>query len=283
VVRRYAAEGADAELPAQLGRVVQVDPLKPKLKPPRDERLKLRCVAPLSNFAFKINLRRYNWAEDDRFEEEERSRSGQRSPVELIGAELTPVVPEDRSAHGDGNGNGNGNETENGNGNGNRHGIGSGIKSGHVGVGGSEEDSEQSPVTPKYGELASVAGVGVVGGDSGVGGVDSVPSPHSSVNVKLPQLRIKVDGGGRDGGGGDGGGGGGGGGWDRSGGGGGGRGSGGIGGGGGGGGGGDLGSVSGESSELGPVSGVTVSGVDLEVAPCRCYPPRHPTHFEPAF
>jgi len=207
----------------------------------------------------KVLTRNYqpNWAEDDRFEEEERSRSGQRSPVELTNAELTPVVPEDGSAHGDGNGSGNGNETENGN----------GIKSGHGGVGGSEEDGEGSPVTPKYGELVSGAGVG---------GGDSVPSPHSSVNVKLPQLRIKVDGGGEGGGGGGGGRGGGGGG-------GGGGGSAGVGGGGGGGGGGELGSVerTSSSSEVGSVSGVTVSGVDLEVAPCRCCPPRHPTHFEP--
>jgi len=39
---------------------VQVDRMKPKLKPPRSKHLKLRCVVPLSNFAFKFNLRRYS-------------------------------------------------------------------------------------------------------------------------------------------------------------------------------------------------------------------------------
>ena len=38
---------------------MQVDPIKPKLKPPRSERLKLHCDHPLSRFACKFNLRRY--------------------------------------------------------------------------------------------------------------------------------------------------------------------------------------------------------------------------------
>ena len=42
------------------GRAVQVDPIKPKLKPPRTERLKLMCDVLLSTFAFKFNLRRCN-------------------------------------------------------------------------------------------------------------------------------------------------------------------------------------------------------------------------------
>jgi hypothetical protein len=33
--------------------------MEPKFKPPRSRRLKLRCVIPLSYFAFKFNLRRY--------------------------------------------------------------------------------------------------------------------------------------------------------------------------------------------------------------------------------
>jgi len=41
------------------GRVVQIDPIKPKLKPPRYERLELRYDGPLSNAAFKFNLRCY--------------------------------------------------------------------------------------------------------------------------------------------------------------------------------------------------------------------------------
>ena len=38
---------------------MQVDPIKPKLKPPRTKRLKLDYDELLSNFAFKFNLRRY--------------------------------------------------------------------------------------------------------------------------------------------------------------------------------------------------------------------------------
>ena len=42
-----------------LGRAVQVDPIKPMLKPPGTKRLKLNCDVLLSTSAFKINLRRY--------------------------------------------------------------------------------------------------------------------------------------------------------------------------------------------------------------------------------
>jgi len=38
---------------------VQVDPIKPKLKGPGTKRLKLTCDEPLSNVAFKLNLRHY--------------------------------------------------------------------------------------------------------------------------------------------------------------------------------------------------------------------------------
>ena len=38
---------------------MQVDPIKPTLKAPGTKRLKLECDKPLSNFAFKFNLRRY--------------------------------------------------------------------------------------------------------------------------------------------------------------------------------------------------------------------------------
>ena len=44
------------------GRAVQVDPMKPKLKPPGTERLKLKCDTVLSSFAFKFDLRRYTAA-----------------------------------------------------------------------------------------------------------------------------------------------------------------------------------------------------------------------------
>jgi len=41
------------------GRVVQLDPIKPELKPPGTERLKLMCDTLVSTFAFKFRLRRY--------------------------------------------------------------------------------------------------------------------------------------------------------------------------------------------------------------------------------
>ena len=41
---------------------MQVDPIKPKLKPPRSKRLKLKCDEPLSKFAVKFNLRRFTMA-----------------------------------------------------------------------------------------------------------------------------------------------------------------------------------------------------------------------------
>jgi len=42
-----------------LGRVVQVDPIKPTLKVPGTKRLKLKYDEHVSDFAFKFNLRRY--------------------------------------------------------------------------------------------------------------------------------------------------------------------------------------------------------------------------------
>ena len=44
-----------------LGGAVQVDPIKPTLKAPGSERLKLNCDELLSSFAFKLKLRHYNW------------------------------------------------------------------------------------------------------------------------------------------------------------------------------------------------------------------------------
>ena len=41
------------------GRAVQVDPMKSVLKAPGSMLLKLRYDGPLSNFAFKFDLRRY--------------------------------------------------------------------------------------------------------------------------------------------------------------------------------------------------------------------------------
>jgi serine/threonine protein kinase len=45
--------------PSDLGRAVQVDPMKPKLKPPGTKGLKLKCDILPSHYAFKFNLRRY--------------------------------------------------------------------------------------------------------------------------------------------------------------------------------------------------------------------------------
>jgi len=41
------------------GEAVQVDPMKPKMKPPGTKRLKLKWEILLSISAFKFNLRRY--------------------------------------------------------------------------------------------------------------------------------------------------------------------------------------------------------------------------------
>jgi hypothetical protein len=46
---------------------VQVDPIKPMLKAPGIEPLKLKCDKPLSNFTFKFNLRRYNEQAPDEY------------------------------------------------------------------------------------------------------------------------------------------------------------------------------------------------------------------------
>jgi hypothetical protein len=46
----------------QLGRLVQVDPIKPESKAPKAKRSKLKVDEPLSSFAFNSNLRRYSWA-----------------------------------------------------------------------------------------------------------------------------------------------------------------------------------------------------------------------------
>jgi len=42
-----------------LGRAVQVDPIKPTLNAPGSMLLKLKCDRPLSMFAFTFNLRHY--------------------------------------------------------------------------------------------------------------------------------------------------------------------------------------------------------------------------------
>ena len=39
---------------------MHLDPIKPTLRAPGIKRLKLKCEVPLSNFAFKFNLRRHD-------------------------------------------------------------------------------------------------------------------------------------------------------------------------------------------------------------------------------
>jgi hypothetical protein len=56
------AAGGGPEGLVHLGRAVQVEPINPALKEPGTKRLKLNYDEPLSNFAFKINLRRHIWA-----------------------------------------------------------------------------------------------------------------------------------------------------------------------------------------------------------------------------
>jgi len=51
--------------PRQTGRAVQVDPIRPVLKAPETVLFKLRCDGPLSNVAFKFNLRRYRLVLDE--------------------------------------------------------------------------------------------------------------------------------------------------------------------------------------------------------------------------
>jgi len=77
---------------ARRGGAVQVDPIKPTLKPPGTERLNLKCDILLLNFAFKFNLRRYN-EDDDGFVVREdyvadgalvRLRSYQSDPIKPI-------------------------------------------------------------------------------------------------------------------------------------------------------------------------------------------------------
>ena len=55
----YAGAPPHQVPPPSPGQAVQVDPIKPKLKPPGIKRLKLNCDVLLSTSAFKINLRHY--------------------------------------------------------------------------------------------------------------------------------------------------------------------------------------------------------------------------------
>jgi len=52
---------------------VQVDPIKPKLKPPGTKRLNLKLDMLLSSSAFKFSWRRYNESEVTEAEQERRA------------------------------------------------------------------------------------------------------------------------------------------------------------------------------------------------------------------
>jgi hypothetical protein len=69
-LRRYTVGGSEAgRAPAarhRPGGVVQVDPMKPKSKPPGTKRLKLKCDILLSTSAFKISLRRSALVHNDK-------------------------------------------------------------------------------------------------------------------------------------------------------------------------------------------------------------------------
>jgi hypothetical protein len=55
-----SAASSTRSTPTSRGRAVQVDPIKPALKAPGSKGLELISDAPLSNCAFKFNLRRYS-------------------------------------------------------------------------------------------------------------------------------------------------------------------------------------------------------------------------------
>jgi hypothetical protein len=60
VVDKYPLIRTDIPPPLQYpGKAVQVEPIKPTLKPSGIKRLKLMCDEPISTSAFKFNLRRY--------------------------------------------------------------------------------------------------------------------------------------------------------------------------------------------------------------------------------
>ena len=54
---------------------MQVDPIKPTLKAPGSNCLKLKCDEPLSNFAFKFNLRRHTMVSPNEAHAEETSQT----------------------------------------------------------------------------------------------------------------------------------------------------------------------------------------------------------------
>jgi len=80
---------------ARLGGAVQVDPIKPTLKPPGIKLLTRKHDEPLSNFAFKFNLRRYNWGFGSRRTQRSLGRRGPGQGLALvpISAQLERTLP----------------------------------------------------------------------------------------------------------------------------------------------------------------------------------------------
>jgi len=81
------------------GNAVQVDPMKPTLKAPGTERLKLKYDEPISNSAFKFNLRRYNpgtpmhWLQPLNAPSLSRTPSVPRAPPPPLRMKRTPPPP----------------------------------------------------------------------------------------------------------------------------------------------------------------------------------------------
>jgi len=70
---------------------VQVDPIKPKLKPPVTKRLKPKLDTLLSTFAFKLNLRRYDKARPTKSASE--SEAERQGPTLVhFSAQLEPIL-----------------------------------------------------------------------------------------------------------------------------------------------------------------------------------------------
>ena len=77
-----------------LGEAVQVESMKPKLKPPGTQRLKLKWETLLSKYAFKFNLRRYIWGAQQQVEQgETRTRSPCGRAVQIDPIEPTLKAP----------------------------------------------------------------------------------------------------------------------------------------------------------------------------------------------
>ena len=74
------------------GEAVQVDPIKPKLKPPGTERLKLNHGVLLSTLAFKFNLHRYTPAR-----RATASRAG--ADTRPLSAQLEPCLTHKNTLH----------------------------------------------------------------------------------------------------------------------------------------------------------------------------------------